>query len=199
MENEFSESKNSLIKKLDFVFAAIFAPNVSIYPFVYVFGLHWFTPCKPSLAGFPLIPECSHFDNVDVNWMWNEVKFAVCLANHWSWTAGVFSVAYCVAGFLVLCVLSFGDSAHIFQQISRLDTDDKIYESGMFYRKIQVLGCLCNKVQQSDLMLVILCAGTLQLTIGTTAAFWVSWTKENALGLTLYGVCMCDMVLLLLI
>ncbi len=200
MENEFLESKNSLIKKLDFAFAAVLAPNVSIYPFVFVFGLHWFTPCKPSLAGFPLIPECSNLDTFTGSWMWNAaVKFAVSLANHWSWTAGVFSVAYCSAGILVLCVLSFGDFVQIFRQMSSSESDDKIYETGLFYRKLQVMGCLCNEVQQSDLMLVILFAGTLQLTIGTTAAFWVSWTSENAVGLALYGVCMYDMVLLLLI
>ncbi len=191
---------NSMIKKLDFAFAACLTPNVAVDPLLFAFGLHWFSPCKPSLAGFLLIPECSSNYEDGTNTTWNILaKFVICAANQWSWTAGMFCAGYCTAGILVLGVLSFVDFLYVFEQLSKEETEENIYKTGIFYRKIQILGCFCNEVQQSDLMLVIIVGGTLVLVSAINAAFLVPWTMENAFGLVLFALCMVDMSFLLLV
>ncbi len=193
--------KNSLVKKLDFLFATLLPSNAALYPFVYVFGLHWGSPYKPSLLGFFLLPEC--YSNGDTLYIYISnivIKTVICVVNTWTWAASVLCSVYCVSAIVVLCVLSFGDFLQAMEQMYRAELPkENIYENGLFYRKIQVLGCLCNEVQQDLVVPCIIIAGIIEMTIGITAICWIDWTPENAYHLVLFGMLVMDMGALLLI
>lgn len=190
----------STIKKLDFVFAACLTPSIIIAPFLLVFGLHWFSPCKPSLAGYIFIPECSSaykdFETTMLNFVVKALIFGI---NHWSWAASLFCVAFCTSGFLVLGVLSFVDFLHAFEEMAKDETEEGIYQIRICYRKIQILECLCNDVQQSDLMVVTIMGGTLVLISAIDAALMVPWTLENAPGLLYFVLVAVNLSLYLLV
>ncbi len=114
-------SPSTLITKLDLAFAKTLTPNIAAYPVFFVFGLHWLSPCKPSLAGYFIIPECTtNFQSGYENSLSNIlVKFVICLMNSWSWTAGLFCAGFCTAGIVVLCNLSFGDFLLAFEELSK--------------------------------------------------------------------------------
>ncbi len=48
-------------------------------------------------------------------------------------------------------------------------------------------------------MILIVVGGTVQLISGITSALLIPWTRENAPGLVLFGLCMMDMMFLLLV
>ncbi len=181
-----SSKQKSIIKKLDLLFAACLTPSVVLGPFLVVYGLHWLSPCKPQLVGYHLIPECSSaykdLENTILNFV---VKIAIFAINHWAWAAGMFVVGYCCGGFFCLGVLSFVVFLHDFEKMTEGKTEQSIYRSGLFYRKIQILSCLCNEVQQSIVMLAI-GGATLVLVFAANAIILLPWNRENAAGLLLF-------------
>lgn len=51
-------------------------------PLGFVYGLHWFNPCKVSLVGYWLIPECQLF-NLSFIKSNLSIKLVIMLVNHW--------------------------------------------------------------------------------------------------------------------
>lgn len=78
-------------------------------PLGFVYGLHWMNPCKASLVGYWLLPECygrmSTFS----------IKLAMMLLNHWMVSMSIHSAGFLVS---VLTTMSVGS---IQQFIQRLD------------------------------------------------------------------------------
>lgn len=189
----------SIVKKMNFALAANMPPATALAPFLVVYGLHWFSPCKPSLAGYFLIPECSPankpFENTVLNF---GIKMIIFMCNHWSWAMAMFSCAYCNCCFLVLGAQSFVDFLHTFEEKTKDEREINIYQSGFFYRQIQILGCLCNEVQQYDLLVVNIVGGTFVLIATINAALLVPWTLENAPGLLVFAIFAFNIILFLL-
>ncbi len=164
------------------------SPNFIVIPVLLVYGLHWISPCKPSMVGFFIIPEClSTKIDVKSTW-WNLfIKYTVYLVNHWSWTAGMCSVLHCISVYPALCALSFGDFLQYFKQMSKSEAGQNVYKHGLFYRKIQVLGCICNEVQQSDLLLISIVGSIMSLVTALVSTFSILWTPENTIILVFFG------------
>lgn len=183
-----TQRNKSLINKLDYGFAALQTPNFIVIPILLVYGLHWTSPCKPTMIGFFLIPECSNSAEVFSGLWWNFlVKCAVYLVNHWSWTAAMCGVLYCISVYPALCALSFGDFLQGFRQMSISKGEQDVYKIGLFYRKIQVLGCLCNEVQQSDVLFITIVSSLLSLVTALVSTFTIPWVPENAIVLGFFG------------
>ncbi len=191
--------ENSWVKKLDFLFAILLPPNIVLVPFIYVFAFHWYSPCKPSLLGFFLLPEC--YTNGERFYISNIlIKTVICVVNTWTWVVSCLCATYCISGFLVLCVLNFAGFLQAMEQMCRDEHSiEDMYTNGLFFRRIQVLGCMCNEVQQSDLLPSIIITGIIETTIGITATCWVDWTPENTPGLVFFVILVLDTILLLLI
>lgn len=187
-----------LKEKLDLLYGSLLAPNVFVIAPIFVYGLHWMSPCKPSLSGYMLIPECRDqvigISGKIINF---GAKLVVFIFNHLSWMAGIHCAAYANGGILVLCVMSFHDFLLAFSKM--VNSDEKVYKAGEFYRQIQYLNILCNEVQASVLIVVIVFGGALELTVCSTAVCLVPWTKENLFWLMLFGLCMGNMIFLVLI
>lgn len=78
-------------------------------PIIFVQGLHWMNPCKASLSGYWMIPECtgisanpSLFYGV-INFL---LKFLVIIINQWIWSLSAHAGLFSVAVFNTMCVSS---------------------------------------------------------------------------------------------
>lgn len=60
----------------------------TLFPIIFVFGVHWYYPWKPSLAFYWLIPKPYDLNIPEIfedNMLRTVVKFLVCLYNYWVW------------------------------------------------------------------------------------------------------------------
>lgn len=86
--------------KIKFTVAVVYCGLVSaiLFPFGFVYALHWTNPCKVSLVGYWLLGECRTPNSTDANFysMGFIAKSVIFLVNHWLWTfsfnAAVFTV-----------------------------------------------------------------------------------------------------------
>lgn len=76
--------------------------STNILPIGYVYGLHLINPCKVSLVGNQLIPECNK-SPANSNLIDITVKGIVMLLNHWLWLTTICSGTFIVS---VVCTMS---------------------------------------------------------------------------------------------
>lgn len=107
----FRKSHNSLIRKLNFAFAYTLVPGCAVMHFIYIYGMHFISPCKPSLTGYKLIPECHSFENEFVAGffhIWSlPIKLIILGLNFWALGLGVYMATFVVSGVITLCGQSF--------------------------------------------------------------------------------------------
>lgn len=65
----FKRQKSSFLDKLNIVVAYSSFTHAFLMPILLVFGIHWQNPCKPSIAGYWMLPQCSNTSS------WYHVKF----------------------------------------------------------------------------------------------------------------------------
>jgi len=163
------------------------APMYIMMPIFGAFGLHWGSPCKPSMTLFLLIPECLD-SGINKRAWWNLLaKSIIYLFNYWSWIAAMFASLYSMSVFISLCVLSFGDLVKYFKTNAESNFERDLYRNGQYYRKLQVLGCLCNEVQKSDIMGIMTFGSILTLIFALNSVLTIPWTRENAHVLAFFG------------
>lgn len=78
-------------------------------PFAFIYGFHYFQPCRPSISGYFLIPECLSVDNSLAYFGTIGAKLGkllVFLWNHWAWTTGLHAGTFVYCGLLVVGSLS---------------------------------------------------------------------------------------------
>lgn len=94
--------------------SCIFAMFITWFalPIMYSYGLHWINPCKPSLAGYWLLPEC-HFrlhekfgNGLLIGVLDTTLKVVIMLANHWIWVFGTNNAILTLGGLLLMCTVS---------------------------------------------------------------------------------------------
>ncbi len=79
-----------LKEKLDLLFCSLLAPSGIVIAPIFVYGLHWMSPCKPSLSGYILILEYYNKAIGNGGTVINfGVKIGVFIFNHLFWMAGV--------------------------------------------------------------------------------------------------------------
>lgn len=64
----------------------------------------------------------------------------------------------------------------------------------MFYRKLQVLGCICYEDQQSDVLLFTIFVGKILLVCALTLTYSITITRENVVGFGIFMVATFDLV-----
>lgn len=96
--------RKQFVQKANVMFAYSTIPTEIIIPIVFAHGLHWINPCKPTLAGFWLIPSCKKTFKSEhtvpgftkLNFI---IKLVVILVNHWQW-----SFIFLMAGYTI-CII----------------------------------------------------------------------------------------------
>lgn len=83
-------------------------------PFIFVFGLHFSHPCRPSLAGYLLLPKCwnncnfSHFPSSFTFRLASKVIIGILLAaNYWCHAFACNIIPLVASGSLLLGTVSF--------------------------------------------------------------------------------------------
>lgn len=186
--------KYSLIEKLNLFGAYAIVPTVTIYHLVYLYGLHWNSPCKPSIALYFLIPDCYSFKSLE-SFPSKIIKVVIFLLNHWVWIFSMYTAQFVVGVVNIICTLSFRDFLYTFDQIqdSVADLDE------LMYRKIQVLNGLCNEVQRGAPMFLIMFCGAFINAVAMTGMALVPWSKANVLPLAVFVVLLVYTILFLLV
>lgn len=103
------KSKYPLIIRINVVYAYVTCYFYTTFPMCTVYGLHWMQPCKSSLIGYWILPECS--DNYLGNWSgaYNVLKILVFLLNHYMWSIGCHAGALSLCGILIMCTVTLWD------------------------------------------------------------------------------------------
>lgn len=164
---EMKAQDRSTKQKFGLMFARIFFPNCLLHPLVFVIGLHWSQPCKPSLMGYWMLEECSFENNTGSSSILGfAVKILVFLANMWIWTI-VVSLFLLGMGLLpIQCTLSLVEYIKKFQKLS-LNQQTNIRNTTLIYRKLQVLALLMNEIQAygitDNLIFIVVVAQTVGL------------------------------------
>jgi len=98
---------------LNMIFAWLLYVSLRLTPTLFVFGFHWNNPCKNTLFGWWMIPECyskwKEFEQISVvvYAFMKVVKLGVLSLNHLILSKGYSAVAFGVGGLNILCILKF--------------------------------------------------------------------------------------------
>lgn len=154
------QNKKNVLEVLNLAFTYGYIGTISILPVAFVYGLHWFNPCSPSLAGYKVLKECGNRGEMPILKETGELllKIVVFLVNHWFWAFGSSICLFLLSGILILCSFSFREYIQFFQYICMArQTNRMFYElhTAMIYRSIQYLAGLMNEIQQYILLIVI--------------------------------------------
>ncbi len=84
---------------------AIFISQV-VLPLGAVFGFHWQTPWKASLAGYWLIPKQDNNGNIVLNLIAPVVKIVVLLYNYWIWNFLITTSGFVIGILQILYILT---------------------------------------------------------------------------------------------
>lgn len=88
--------------KINMVMVYCMSLSAVAFPPGYAYGLHWWSPCKSSLVGYWIIPECSLIQCP--KFAETLIKCVVLLINHWLWSLSMHGGTFCVAVLNTMCV-----------------------------------------------------------------------------------------------
>lgn len=105
----------SLMNKLNLSFAYATSPSCYVVPVLFFYGLYWKTPCKPSVVGYGLLPECWDWDKAGngmkflgeyTNTVNFGMKIGVLAVNQYAWSYGVSTMLFVVPVMMIMCTMS---------------------------------------------------------------------------------------------
>lgn len=103
--SQTSFKKLSILDKLNIVFAYILPPMTMLLPICFVYGLHLLNPCKASLLGYWMLPECQSCGGRTV--FGRIIKSVVIVCNHALWMKISSIVPADLGGLIILGSLAF--------------------------------------------------------------------------------------------
>lgn len=188
--------KRNLTENINILICYGMLPSVTILYLTFIYGLHWINPCKPSLAGFFLLSECSQNGNISspttnkiLLLFTYGIKILVFLVNHWAFATGLYVCAFIIVGIQILSTMSFYDLLDMFEQKSNSDFDEQTaYETGQMYRAMQQLCLICNQVQKGAVMSCTIFGGIIIDAMSTSIIIWIPWSRDNLFWLLSFGV-----------
>lgn len=147
-------TKTTLLEKISTGYSFGLFPALFFTPINFYYGIHWESPCKPSLAGYWLLPECSALTWNSVliqgslqNYLGIGFKFRIFLFNQWAMSFGLYLCLFIVTGLLVPCPFELCKFLDVYYKMCEKAKDSNmVYETGLVYRKIQVLLQLLNHI-----------------------------------------------------
>lgn len=170
--------KTSWCERLCIIGAYAILPSVTVYPIAVVFGLHWHSPCKPSLMGYFLLFECSSLVQVNKTFAYVAqyfIKLIVFSVNSMFLLVSTYCVGFSVAVIEIFCVSSFWDFLNVFEQQVLKE------ERYKYYRAIQILNGLFNEVTQQVITPIVMLLGLLVVAVSTAGIVVVPFNREHVI------------------
>lgn len=141
---------------------------ISTFGLTFVVGMHLANPCKTSLAGYWLLPQCQcGFGQVEVSstlsqYFWKVgsalAKLFVIGVNAWMSFMGEFPTTFMVGNVQILATLSIRS---LLTRVSRQKGKDGDFMLNC-YRRIQIIANLGNEIQKELVTLFILASVLIQ-------------------------------------
>lgn len=152
--------ESSLIGKLNVLFAfGIYFAAILSAPCV-TYGFHWGEPCKASLTGYWILPECH--GGMKSSWMNILIKQGLLLGNIAFLLFGAHGTIHVTAILQCLGTMILLDCLKIFcVRVSKNGSPQGSQDAYLVFRKIQVLGNLNNAIQQGVMSTGILIAAVI--------------------------------------
>lgn len=98
MLNSAIKMKPGLTQIVNVAFAHGIYMTVILVPLLLVFGFHWQNPCKPSIFGNWLIPECIGLAGEYWSYVTVPIKMFILSSNYLWWSFGTFPTALLIGG-----------------------------------------------------------------------------------------------------
>ncbi len=124
---------------------------------LFVLGFHWYDPCKPSLLGYFILPECHDIVSISfqgklliVGWIF---KGIILFGNVWLFYFACYGACYILISVHILSTMLIQENVQLFWK--QLKASHNKYNDAMLYRQLQIFNTLCNSVQQSCLCVFI--------------------------------------------
>lgn len=105
-------SSFSLRVKISVFFVQCTLFTAYIFPVIFIYGIHWSSPCKISLFGYWLLKQCSQSpDNLTlIEAVCDKLtKIVVFLMNHWMWSFTIYSTIFGLTVILTLSLICLYD------------------------------------------------------------------------------------------
>lgn len=150
--------RRSLVELLNILFCYGASTSAVVLPPMFIYGLHSIHLCRPSLFGYFFLDECRE-ENVTT---WKSVlfKLGVFLGNHFIWSFGFQATIFVIIMIMVLGTLILLDCLKIFWiQFSKAKSTVSRNEAMKLYREVQILGNLCNDIQQKIMVTSLVLIG----------------------------------------
>ncbi|CAL8132205.1 unnamed protein product [Orchesella dallaii] len=160
----------SSLAKINMMFAWIAFLCGPMYP-AFEVAFHWQFPCKYSLAGYWIIPECL-ISQPTFYWANMFVKVIVLVLNCIVWEFGVTMALFVISIIQTLCSLRLREL--LGQYSKSLDNIGGNMRIAKDYRKFQVFAILSNQILQHAI-LMFLTIPTLVLSMCVTAIYLDAW------------------------
>lgn len=174
------------------ILCTLFAPFLLLFMAIgYVFGLHWFNPCKPTLVGYWLLCSLE-------SWYGYLVTAVVLVFNFWIWLTMLLGGAACTICVHMLCPVAIRDCIYSFWKLEKDPGTVSFWKRCETYCQIQVVGAIHTDIQAGTLMtiLILTITGVLPLSFVYTAQ--IRWTFDNIAkiisGAYLFTVCLIAIV-----
>lgn len=167
-----------------------------------VYALHWNNPCKASLLGYWLLPECSGLD-VESTLIANLTKIFVLLGNHFIMCFGSLAITFVVGVLQCLGTMILVDCPKIFWMQMRQENEPRMLQNAcIFYRQIQLLGNLNNLIQQRIMTTSMLINGIVCHAFCLTGAILTTKNyvgKQSTISLTFFLTIAIDCLLMIIV
>lgn len=173
------------IQLLCLIEAYAILPSVVIYPFIIVFGLHGYSPCKPSLAGYFLLFECSSKSNYKLTLplicLEYFLKIVVFSVNYLALAISTLCCGFTIAVIEILFVLNFSTFLREFEENLKQERLRRTFkeETHLKYRNIQILTIMFNEFTQFIVTPTVLVGGIVVVSMSTVGVVSVPWNSMH--------------------
>ncbi len=182
------DSKTTILEKISIGYSYGLFPGIVFTPINFYYGMHWEAPCKPSLAGYWLLQECSPetwnyvFQVGQLqNYLGFGFKIGLLLFNQWVMSFGLYLCIFIVTGILIPCPFELCKFLDVYYKIcgNTEKNIEKVYQTGLVYRNVQILLELLNMVQRDILLLNTFTTCTILPAMCNALLIRLPWTPEN--------------------
>ncbi len=151
---ELKFSSMSILEWLHLLLVPMLLISSIVFPPLYVLGVHFINPCKPSLIGYMALLECQKDAKINTNGLLLVVigiipKAVVLVGNICVWLNVLHGALFLLIIVTLIGAMMTTECLQIF--LNRLKSSKDVHADALLYREIYVINILCNSVQKGFL------------------------------------------------
>lgn len=182
-------SNHTLLEKLAITYAYSLTIVCIISPFLLLYGVLWSQPCKPTLAGYWMLPECNTLARNSrlIPYISFPLKVFVFVCNQYGLVFITKNLPFVATN--IFCVLTVTKYVEIFKSrcVFWNGTGLSIYSPVLLYRKLQVLTIFMNDIMKWGVVSLYIVGASLLLAVSSTVLVRISWVSNNMIVIIFYG------------